>query len=159
GCRGDCETSSWAACARAAHEYQGARRPYLVGGATRDREGEQQVRGETTSCLLWRHFEGRTVLGSAGCDHHVVDRGLKPREERLQGGGIVGVEGRGALRVKFERCLFEAFGIAPGEDHAGALDASPPRGFQAYPGAAADDDDGLTEQFRFALDGCGCSSH
>jgi hypothetical protein len=53
----------------------------------------------------------------------VVDRGWEILEERLQGGRIVGVEGRGALRVELERCLLEAFGIAPSEDEAGALGA------------------------------------
>src|SRR5262249_35187372 len=75
GCRGDSEASSWAACARAAHEYQGAGRPDLVDGATCDLEREQQVLGEAASRLLWRHFEGRPVMGSPGGDHHVVDRG------------------------------------------------------------------------------------
>src|SRR5215472_3182697 len=95
--RGDSEASSWAACARAAHEYQGAGRPDLVGRATCDLEREQQVLGEAASRLLRRHFEGRPVVGSTGGDHHVVDRGWKILEERLEGGRIVGVEGRGAL--------------------------------------------------------------
>src|SRR5262249_10544867 len=64
---------------------------------------------------------------------------------------IVGVEGRGALRAKLERRLLEAFGVAPSEDNAGALGAGSPGGFQPDAGAAADDDDGLAEQFRFAL--------
>src|SRR5262249_24357311 len=37
GCRGDSEASSWAACARATHEYQGAERPDLVGGRATSR--------------------------------------------------------------------------------------------------------------------------
>ena len=82
--------------------------------------------GEAASRLLWRHFEGRPIVGSAGGDHHVVNRGWEILEERLQGGRIVGVEGRGALRVELERCLLEAFGIAPGEDDAGALGAGSP---------------------------------
>jgi hypothetical protein len=90
-------------------------------------------------------------VGSAGRNHHVVDRGWEFLEERLQGGGIVGVEGRGALRVELERCLLEAFGIASGEDDASALGTGSPGGFQPDAGTAADDDDGLAEQFRFAL--------
>ena len=50
--RGDSEASSWAACSRAAHEYQGAGRPDLFGGATCDLEREQQGLGETASRLL-----------------------------------------------------------------------------------------------------------
>src|SRR5262249_52832079 len=161
GCRGGSEASSWAACARAAHEYQGAGRPDLVGGATCDLEREQQVLGEAASRLLWRHFEERPVVGSASGDHHVIDRGWEILEERSQGGRIVGVEGRGALRVELERCLLEAFWIAPGEDDAGPLGAGAPGGFQPGAGAAADDDDGLAEQFRFAPGGysSGCGGH
>jgi hypothetical protein len=51
------------------------------------------------------------------------------------------------------RCSF----IAPGEDEAGALCAGAPGGFQPYAGAAADDD-GLAEQFKFALGGYGSGS-
>jgi len=148
-----CEASAWAACSRAAHEYQGARRPDLIGGATCDLERKQQVLGEAASRLLWRHFERRPVVGSAGCDHHVIDRGWQILKERLQGGRIVGVKSRCALRVYIERCLLEAFGIASSEDDAGALGASSPGGFKPDASAAADDDDSLAEQFRFALGG------
>jgi hypothetical protein len=130
------------------NEYQGAGRPHLAGGATCDCEREQQVLGEAASRLLWRHFEGRPVVGSAGGHHHVIDRVREILEERLQGGRIVGVEGRDPLRVELVRCLLEAFGIAPGEDDAGALGARSPGGFRPDAGAAADDDDSLAEQFR-----------
>jgi hypothetical protein len=92
-------------------------------------------------------------VGCAGGHHHLVDRDLEILEERLQGGRIVGVEGRAVLRVELERCLLEAFGIAAGEDDAGALGAGSPGGFQPDAGAAANDDDGLAEQFRLATGG------
>ena len=100
-------------------------------------------------------------MGSTGGDHHVVDRRWEILEERLQGSRIVGIEGRGALRAEFERCSLEPFGIAPGEDDARALRAGSPGGFQPNAGAAADDDHGLAEQFRFALGGysSGCGFH
>jgi hypothetical protein len=60
----------------------------------------------------------------------MVDRGWEIPEDCLKGGRLIGVEGCGALRVEFERCLLEAFGIAPGQDDAGALGASSPGGFQ-----------------------------
>src|SRR5262249_40928950 len=69
--------------------------------------------GEAASRLLWRHFKGRPIVGSAGGDHHVIDRGWEILEERVQGGRILGVEGRGALRVELERCLLEAFRLRP----------------------------------------------
>jgi hypothetical protein len=40
----------------------------------------------------------------------------------------------------------------------GAAETTKPGGFQPYAGAAADDDDGLAEQFRFALGGYGSGS-
>src|SRR5262245_21489226 len=91
----------------------------------------------------------------------MVDRTWEIAEERLQGGRIVGVEGRGALRVELERCLLEALGIAPREDHAGALGAGSPGGLQPDAAAAADDNEGLAEQLRLALGGYsrGCGSH
>jgi hypothetical protein len=44
---------------------------------------------------------------TAGCDHHMVDRCWQVLEEPLQGSRVVGVEGRGALRAKFQRRLLE----------------------------------------------------
>ncbi len=72
---------------------------------------------EAAPRLLRRHLERRPVVGSAGGDHHVVDRRWEILEERLQGAGIVGVEGRGALGADVERGLLEALGITAGEDH------------------------------------------
>ena len=69
-------------------------------------------------------------------------------KERLQGSGIVGIEGRGALGAKFARRLFQALGIASGEDGAGALGAGTPSSFKPYPSAAVDNNDGLAKQFR-----------
>ena len=62
-------------------------------------------------------------MGSAGSDHNMVNRARQILKERLQGSGIVGIEGRGALGAKFARRLFQALGIASGEDGAGALGA------------------------------------
>ena len=75
-------------------------------------------------------------MGSAGCDHHVIDRGWQILKERLQGGRIVGVKSRCALRVYIERSLLEAFGIPSSEDDAGALGASSPGGFKPDASAA-----------------------
>ena len=87
-------------------------------------------------------------MGSAGSDHNMVNRARQILKKRLQGSRIVGIEGRGALGAEFARRLFEAFAIASGEDDAGALGAGTPRGFKANARAAANDDDGLAEQFR-----------
>ena len=87
-------------------------------------------------------------MGSPGSNHNMVNRARQILKERLQGSRIVGIEGRGALGAEFARSLFEVFAIAPGEDDAGALSAGAPSGFKAYTSAAANDNDGLVEQFR-----------
>ena len=53
-------------------------------------------------------------------------------------------------RADVARRLFEALGIAAGEDDVGALAAGEAGGLQADSGAAADQDDGLAEQLRLA---------
>jgi len=97
----------------------------------------------------------------AGCDHHVVDRGRQVAEERLEGSRIRGVEGRSAQRGDLARGDLEPLGIAAGEDQLGPLSACSSGGFEPDAGATADHDDGLPEEFRFALDGRGvvCGAH
>ena len=92
-------------------------------------------------------------MRAAGRDHHMVDRCRQVSEERLQGGRVVGVEGRGALRADFQRRSFEPVGIAAGEDDIGTLGAGASGRLQPDAGAAADHDDGLSGKFRFALGG------
>jgi hypothetical protein len=77
----------------------------------------------------------------------MVNRARQFLKERPQGSRIVGIEGRGALGAEFARRLFEAFAIASDEDDAGALGAGTASGFKPDASAAADDDDGLAEQF------------
>ncbi len=129
------------------NEYQRAGRPDLMGGAAGNVEREQQVLRESLSRVLLRHFERRAVVRSAGGDHNMVNRARQILKERLQGSGIIGIEGRGALGAKFARRFFEAFAIASGEDGAGALGAGTPSSFKPYPSAAADNNDGLAKQF------------
>ena len=119
-----------------------------MGGAACNVEREQQVLREPLSRVLRGHFERRAVVRSAGGDHNMVNRARQILKERLQGSGIVGIEGRGPLGTKFARRLFEAFGIASGEDGAGALGAGTPSSFKPYPSAAADNNDGLGEAVR-----------
>ena len=94
-------------------------------------------------------------MGSAGCNHHVVDRGRDVFEERLQLGRIVGVEGRGVAGAEFGGRALETVGIAPPQDDGRALGACPPGGLKPDSRAAADDDNGLVEQFRCVLSGHG----
>ena len=77
----------------------------------------------------------------------MVDRRWQILEESLQRGGIVGVERGGALSAELERSLLQALGIAGREDDVGALGPRTSRGLQADPGASADHDDDLPDQF------------
>ena len=74
-------------------------------------------------------------------------------EESLQRGRIGRVEGGGAPRADFLRCALEPLGVAAGEDDVGPLGAGAAGCFETDPGAPADEDDGLPEQFRLALGG------
>jgi hypothetical protein len=74
---------------------------------------------------------------------------------------VVGVEGRGALRADLGRRLLEPVGIAAGEDDIGTLGPGAPGCLESDARAAADHDDGLPGQFRFAPggSGSGCAGH
>src|SRR6266568_939657 len=91
----------------------------------------------------------------------MVDRCWQVLEESLQGSGVAGVEGRGALRADFQCRLLEPAGMAAGEDDIGTLSPGPPGCLEPDACAAADHDDGLPGQFRFALGGSrsGCAGH
>src|SRR5215472_7881871 len=80
----------------------------------------------------------------------MVDRCWQLLEERLERGRVVGVEGRGALSPELLRCALEAFGIAAGEDYIGTLSPCPSSCLETYACAAADHDDSLSDEFRFA---------
>ena len=104
--------------------------------------------------------QGRVVRAGAG-DHHVIDRLRQVLEEPVEGGRVGRVEGHGALRADFQRRLLQPVGIAAGEDDIGTLGPGPPGCLEPDAGAAADHDDGLSGQFRFALGAnrSGCAGH
>jgi len=91
----------------------------------------------------------------------VVDRCWQVLEEPLQGSRVVGVEGRSAWRAEFRRRLLEPVGITAGEDDISTLSPGAPGCLEPDARAAADHDDGLSGQFRFALGGnrSGCAGH
>jgi hypothetical protein len=111
----------------------------------RDLERQQHVLTHRLAHLICVHLEQWPVMRAASGDHHVVDRVRQPIEELLQRRWIVRIEGGGAPGVEVGRCPLEARGITAGEDDVGALGAGFPGGFQPDSGAAADDDDGLSE--------------
>jgi hypothetical protein len=88
-----------------------------------------------------------------------VDRAWQTPEERLQAGWIIGVEGCDLLGTNLARRLIKVAVVASGNDDAGAFRTGTPGGFQADARAAADHDDGLAKQFRFAVGGYGCATH
>ena len=53
--------------------------------------------GEAASRFLWRDFE--RIVGRAGRDHHMVDRGRGFLEEPLQGGRSLASKAVSVLRV------------------------------------------------------------
>ena len=103
--------------------------------------------------LLCIHLEQWHVARAGAGDHHVIDRIRQVLEESLQRGRIGRVEGGRAPRADFLRCALEPLGIAAGEHDVGPLSAGAAGCFETDPGAPADEDDGLPEQFRFALGG------
>ncbi len=102
---------------------------------------------------------GARSCGPRAGDHHVVDRRGQLPEERLQRSRVVGVEGRGASRADFARCLLEAVGIAAGEDDVGTLGTGASGCLEPDARAAADHDDGLSDQFRLARAACPSPRH
>src|SRR5277367_2656971 len=91
----------------------------------------------------------------------MVDRRGQVLEESLQRSRVVGVEGRRVLYTEFQRRLLEPAGIAAGEEDIGSLGPGAPGCLEPDTCAAADQDDGLSGQFRFTLgeDGSGCAGH
>jgi hypothetical protein len=91
----------------------------------------------------------------------VVNRRGQLVEEPPEPFEVGGVEGPGAQRVELARGALEALGIPAGEDKFGPFSACSSSRLEPDAGATADYDDGLPEEFRFALDGRGgcCTAH
>ncbi len=85
-------------------------------------------------------------MRAAGRDQHVVDRSGQVLEEPPQGGGVGGVERRGARGPDLARRGTEPVGVAAGDDDVGAFGPGPPGGLEPDARAAADEDDGLPGQ-------------
>jgi hypothetical protein len=126
-----------------------------VRGTAGDLEHLQEVSIKAAARLLQVYVEKAPVVRLAGCHHYVVDRSRQVTEESFDRSRIIGVEGRCAQRFEFTGGELEAFGIPGGEDQPGPLSARSPGGFESNAGAAADYNDSLPEEFRFAPDGSG----
>ena len=147
----------WRAPAGAAHEQQRAAGPHPAHGVLRHGDGQPQVRIPVPVRPVPVQLGQRRVVRPGAGDQHMVDHRGQAGEEQAERGRVGGVEGGGAARAHLGCGGLEAAGVAGGQDHAGALGARPAGGLQADAGAAADHDDGLPGQFRFAPgagDGC-----
>src|SRR5689334_7243406 len=95
----------------------------------------------------------RRVVRTGAGDQHVVDRRGQLVEESPESFEVGGVEGRAAQRADFAGGTLEALRVPGGENYVRPLSACSSGRFEPDAGATADDDDGLPEEFRFALDG------
>ena len=126
-------------------------------GVTGDQERQHEVRVNGVSHLLDVHVENVPVVRSASRHHHMVDRGRQVTEKPFEGSRVRGIEGRSTQRFELPPGALEGLGIPASKDHPRTLSACSSSRFQPNAGAPADYDDGLPEEFRFAL-GCigGC---
>src|SRR5262245_33489842 len=133
----------------------------LGGGVARNPECQQHVLADGEAGLLELDLPQGPVMRPGAGDHHVVDQGRQVSEESFQGSRIIGVEGGSAQRADLARGALEALAIPGGEDQLGPLSTRSSGGFEPDAGAAADHDDGLSEEFRLARDGRGssCGAH
>ena len=106
-------------------------------------------------------FRQRRVVGTGAGDHHVVDRRGSSLKNLSSRSKSVASKAAVLSAPSFARGALEALGIPGGEDHVGPLSACSSGRFEPDAGATADHDDGLPEEFRFALDGRGggCGAH
>ena len=73
------------------------------------------------------------VVGTAGGDHHMVDRTRQALEELRELVGVRGVECRSLQRANLECGLLQMLGIATGEDDLGPLRVCSAAGFGSMP--------------------------
>ena len=138
------------AAAGAGHEQQRAAGPHPADGLLGhgDRQPDVMVPIELPPVVL-QLGQRRVVRAGAG-DQHVVDRSRQAAEEAAERGLVGGVKRRGIARADLGRGLLQAVGVPAGDDHAGALLGGQAGGFHSDAGAAADHDDGLSGELRFA---------
>ncbi len=116
----------------------------------RDLDRENHVPADCPARLIGVHVQQAPVGRVAGRDHHVVDRPGQVLEEPLQLFRVVGVEGGGAERIDLCGRCAQTLGVPSGENRPRALGTGVSGGSQPDARAPADDDEGLSEQRRFA---------
>ena len=90
------------------------------------------------------------VVVAAGRDQHVVDRPRQLSEERSRRPESVASKAAVLRASTSAAARSRRSGSRPDEDDVGALAAGASSGFETDAGAAADQDNGLAEQLRFA---------
>jgi hypothetical protein len=103
----------------------------------------------------------RRVIGPWASNQHVVDRSGQFVEELREAVKVGSIKGHSALCIEFARYLLKALGIPASEDQPCPLSACSSGRFEPNASAAADYNDSLPEEFRFAPDGNGgcCGAH
>ncbi len=132
----------------------------LARGVAGDLQRQQEMGLKVAACLFNVEPRQRRVVGTGARDQNVVDRPGQLVEELPEPFEVGSVEG-GDSGPELEADAVQPIWVARGEDHVGPLGAYSSGRFEPNAQAAADYDDGLAEEFRFALDGegGGCAAH
>src|SRR4051812_26669955 len=93
--------------------------PHLAGRLARDVEREPEMLVDLAVGSGEVDVGQARVVGAAGGDHHVVDRGRKVLEKPREAIRIGGVEGGAAQGAELARGVLQAPGIAAGDDDLG----------------------------------------
>ena len=155
------ESLSRAAAPSPPHEEESSSRANLVCGVTSDVQRQKQMGLHIPVRLFKIELGQRRVIGPWAGNQHVVDRSGQFVEELREAVKVGSIKGHSALRVEFARYLLKALGIPASEDQLGPLSACSSGRFQPNASAAADYNDSLPKEFRFAPDGNGgcCGAH
>ncbi len=113
-----------------------------------------------TAYLCEVHVGEAPVVRPASRHHHMVC-GLQAAKESFKRNRIRGIEGRSAQRIDVTCGALETLRISPGQNDLCSLLTRTSRCFKADASATSDHDDGLPEEFRFAVNirGDSCSAH
>ena len=107
---------------------------------------------DVAACRVEIELGQRRVIGTGAGDQHVVDRRGQRVEEPPEPVEVGGIEG-GDAGPEFQADAVQAVRIAGGEDDVRSPGAGQPGCLKPDAGAAADDEDGLTEQVPLAVHG------
>jgi hypothetical protein len=113
------------------------------------------VVAELETHVVGARLKQRLVLRAWPRDHHVIDRSGKLGEEVVQCCGVGRVQRGRRARAELVTRVREAIGAAGDEDDVGALAARTAGRLETNAGAAADNDDRLSQKPGRPCDGWG----